>query len=60
MSEELILVINPGSTSTKLALFRGESCEAEEAVPAPASGGALWDQLEGRLVSVNEFLKREY
>jgi butyrate kinase len=56
MSDELILVINPGSTSTKLALFRGENCEAEESVPAPSSAGGLWDQLEGRLASVNEFL----
>jgi butyrate kinase len=59
MNEENILVINPGSTSTKLALFRGESRVAEENVPAPVAGGALWAQLEGRLVSVNEFLKQQ-
>jgi butyrate kinase len=56
MSEETILVINPGSTSTKIALFDGDSSVAEENVPAPTGGGALWDQLEGRLASVNGFL----
>ncbi len=59
MNRKNILVINPGSTSTKLALFRGETCVAEENVPAPSSAGPLWDQFEGRLVSVNEFLKRQ-
>ncbi len=59
MDDEKILVINPGSTSTKLALFRGESRVAEENAPAPAGGAALWDQLEGRLISINGFLKRE-
>ncbi len=59
MNEKKILVINPGSTSTKLALFKGEACATDENVPAPAGGGALWDQLEGRLVSVNEFIKQQ-
>jgi butyrate kinase len=56
MSEEKILVINPGSTSTKIALFVGPTCEAEENVPAPSSAGGLWDQFPGRLESVTAFV----
>jgi len=59
MAEENVLVINPGSTSTKLALFRGETLVAEETVPAPAGAEALWDQFDGRLVSIDEFLQRQ-
>jgi len=42
-----------------LALFQGETCVAEENVPAPAGGAALWDQLPGRLASVNDFVNRQ-
>lgn len=59
MNKENVLVINPGSTSTKLALFRGETCVAEENVPAPVGGAALWDQIPGRLASVNDFVNRQ-
>jgi butyrate kinase len=33
--EPRILVINPGSTSTKLAVFRGERCQVEECLSHP-------------------------
>jgi len=59
MSKENILVINPGSTSTKMALFAGASCAAEENVPAPSSAGTLWDQFPGRLESVTAFVERQ-
>jgi butyrate kinase len=58
MNDEAILVINPGSTSTKLALFRGPGSVAEETAPAPAGAGALWDQFPGRLETVRAFLGR--
>jgi len=32
----LVLVINPGSTSTKVGLYRGERCLAEKTVRRPA------------------------
>ncbi len=56
MTAEPILVINPGSTGTKIALFRGETLVAEEAAAAPAGDGPLWDQFDGRLAAVRSFL----
>ncbi len=58
MAEETILVINPGSTSTKVALYRGETPVAEEDVAAPPAKGELWDQFDGRLETVRAFLAR--
>ena len=61
-AEHLILVINPGSTSTKLALFRGSRKIAAETVPHPAEQlqayAELWDQFDLRLDAALEFLKR--
>jgi butyrate kinase len=53
-----VLVINPGSTGTKLALYTEEGCEAEETVPQGSSSGALLDQLPGRIAGVLGFLER--
>ncbi|MGC8763089.1 MAG: butyrate kinase [Acidobacteriota bacterium] len=53
-----VLVINPGSTGTKLALFTDEGPEAEETVQEGASGGALLDQLPGRIEGVFRFLRK--
>jgi len=58
MADEIILVINLGSTSTKVALFRGEEQIAEEDAPAPKTAGGLWDEFPGRLETVKEFLRR--
>ena len=51
---EVILVVNPGSTSTKVALFLGEAIQAEGTLPAPAAGAApdLWSELPLRLEEV--------
>ncbi|NOZ57347.1 MAG: butyrate kinase, partial [Calditrichaeota bacterium] len=61
-AEHLILVINPGSTSTKLALFRGNRKIAAETVAHPAEQlqayAELWDQFDLRLDAALEFLKR--
>lgn len=59
MAEQLerILVINPGSTSTKLALYEGSRKAVEEAVPGPVGGG-LWETFDERLASLRGFLER--
>ena len=60
MTPSVILVINPGSTSTKLALFEGGRCvRAEEAphAPLPPGGPArVLAEVEGRAAAVHEFL----
>lgn len=53
-----VLVINPGSTGTKMALYTEEGCEAEETVPQESSAGTLLDQLPGRTEGVLRFLKK--
>ncbi len=57
MEKEQILVINPGSTSTKLALFREKEKIAEESAEVPSCDGALWDQFLPRLETVLGFLQ---
>ncbi len=60
--EPLVLVINPGSTSTRIALYRGESRVAEEELahlPEVLEESAdLWKQLEPRSAAVKDFLER--
>jgi butyrate kinase len=53
-----ILVVNPGSTSTRVALFDGAEAGAFSSLPIPASGeGAdLWDEFLPRLVQIREWL----
>lgn len=56
------LVINPGSTSTKLALFASEDARQEETIRHPQSELAayenLLDQIDYRLALVESFLTR--
>jgi butyrate kinase len=56
-----ILVINPGSTSTKVALFRGDEPAGEASLPLPpeASGGDLWGQFLPRLEGIRGWLAHE-
>lgn len=58
--DELILVLNPGSTSTKLAVFEGATCRFEEAIHHGeldlARFARVWDQYEYRKAAVLEFL----
>ncbi len=60
-SKHMILVINPGSTSTKVALFAGEGCLKEASLPVPPSqGGAdLWRQFIPRLEGIRWWLGHE-
>ena len=57
-----VFVINPGSTTTKLAVFQGEMLLCEETVehmPSElAAYDTIWDQLELRLPLTLDFLSR--
>ena len=56
-----ILVINPGSTSTRVALFKGEVAQADTALPAPAPqpGADLWAEFPRRLEGIRKWLEEE-
>ena len=60
--DPLVLVINPGSTSTRIGLYRGETRVAEEKLDhppeTPGESSDLWKQLEPRRVAVADFLER--
>ena len=57
---EMILVLNPGSTSTKLAVFEGDSCVYEGVVRHSelelGRFERIWDQYEYRKAAILEFL----
>lgn len=57
---ELILVVNPGSTSTKVALFDGDTERCRESIEHKAEEVAkfahIYDQLPMRTVAVKAFL----
>jgi len=57
-----ILVINPGSTSTKVALFEDDSLRFEETIVHPAEllkqFPHIWDQFEFRKSSIISFLAK--
>ncbi|MEW6758474.1 MAG: butyrate kinase [Acidobacteriota bacterium] len=53
-----VLVVNPGSTGTKLAIFSTAGREAEETVSAPPEKGPLLAQLPSRVQAAREFLAR--
>ncbi len=58
----LVLVINPGSTSTRVALYRGETTVADEEVALTGGSSAdstdLWSQIGMRAEVVERFLDR--
>ncbi len=60
-NSKLILVINPGSTSTKLALFNNSkkkfSCSITHSPEQIASSPTIWDQFSFRSQSILETLK---
>lgn len=56
-----ILVVNPGSTTTRVALFLGNSFHSGASLPAgnPDSPTDLWDDFPARLESIREWLSGE-
>lgn len=52
-----VLVINPGSTSTKVAVFRGSEPVDQVTLPAPGVlSSGLWDEFEPRLRAIVEWM----
>lgn len=62
MTAPLVLAVNPGSGSTKVALYRGDSLQAEEQVLHPElterPAARAMDELSPRVDSVRAFLAR--
>ena len=60
-NDELILVVNPGSTSTKVALFDGDTERCRESIEHKAEDVAkyphIYDQLPMRAAAVRAFLE---
>jgi butyrate kinase len=56
-----VLVVNPGSTSTKVALFEGDRMRVEVTFPEPQSefGADSWDGFVPRLERVRSWLRDE-
>jgi butyrate kinase len=49
-----ILVLNPGSTSTKIALFRNDRLHAQTDVKHAPPKGPLWEEFDERLAQIRE------
>jgi len=58
---ERILVVNPGSTSTKVAVFQGEELVAEAELPLsdPRKHGGIWEEFPHRLETVRRWLSSQ-
>jgi butyrate kinase len=62
-AEPRILVINPGSTSTKFAVFSGDRCDLARTIPhsdaemAPFRARTILDQLEFRRAKIEQELR---
>jgi len=56
-----ILVVNPGSTSTRVAVFLGEEKELEAALPSPPGTppSNLWNELPSRLGAIRSWVNGE-
>jgi butyrate kinase len=56
-----VLVVNPGSTSTKVALFVGDRSRVEVSFPEPRSkpGADPWDGFGPRLERIRSWLRQE-
>ncbi len=56
--KHLVFVINPGSSSTKLALFRAQRMIADRTVRhAPPTAGSIWSDFEERLDGIRQALR---
>jgi butyrate kinase len=61
IGEPKILVINPGSTSTRVALFVGAAAHRSSSLPAPTPEGraGLWEEFPARLEGIRGWLEEE-
>lgn len=63
MTPPLVLVINPGSTSTKLALFEGQALKCAQTVRYQSAElkrfSGIWDQFKYRMEGVREWLRSQ-
>jgi len=60
MTTPLILVVNTGSTSTKLAVYRGDSPSAQKLIEHTSAGGArLWEGFDRRLDEIATWARAE-
>ncbi len=58
--KERVLVVNPGSTSTKVAVYQGDALLAESILPIiPGKGAEIWDEFSVRLDGVMAWLTGE-
>jgi butyrate kinase len=57
--DPVILVINPGSTSTRAALFEADASRRTTSLPAPPTRPheGLWDEFPGRLEGIRRWLE---
>ena len=62
MENEKILVINPGSTSTKIAVYKGECSQWSESIPHSleelSNYTCIYDQLEMRKSLIQNCLEK--
>ena len=60
MTEPLVVAVNPGAGSTKLALYRGEALVREAKLEHPElaarPAARVWDELPARLTALRAFL----
>ena len=61
VGKETILVVNPGSTSTRVSLFEDGQERSGATLPAPdmEPGSDLWDEFPLRLTAIRGWLSRE-
>ncbi len=63
MSLPLILVVNPGSTSTKLALFDGQTQKCAQTMRYESADlkrfSGIWDQFDVRMTGIREWLRSQ-
>ena len=57
--KHIIFVLNPGSTSTKLAAFEGDKEVKRELIRSPQSSGrSIWEDFENRLASIQTWFRK--
>lgn len=56
--KDIVFVVNPGSTSTKLAVFEGDKEAKRELLCSPQSSGrGIWEDFENRLATIRAWFR---